>query len=88
LDATVSYLQLISEKIRERKSPGLIVLRLFSVLSISLVHFVAIQERLHVYMFLCFRKRRAQRRSPIPIVVLDLDEAENARKGINFSVFL
>lgn len=33
-----------------------------------------------------FRKRRAQRRSPIPIAVsvLDLDEDETAGKGIKF----
>lgn len=37
---------------------------------------------------MCFRKRRAQRKSPIsiPVAVLDLDEEENTRKGINYRV--
>ena len=36
---------------------------------------------------MCFRKRRAQRKSPIsiPVAVLDLDEEETTRKGINLS---
>lgn len=36
---------------------------------------------------MCFRKRRAQRKSPIsiPVAVLDLDEEETTRKGITLS---
>ena len=36
---------------------------------------------------MCSRKRRAQRKSPIsiPVAVLDLDEEETTRKGINLS---
>ena len=38
-------------------------------------------------LVLCFRKRRNQRKSPISIAVsvLDLDEDETTRKGINLS---